>query len=153
MPGFLLTPIFWKFAGAALVALALTVTIGLAVHHYQDLKAQAALVPGLQRANKALLAQAARDESRASKAAIDLVKAYAALKQANADMARWHDVTGAIGTTLQGIAANANATKNPVCLPTDGERGLFNAAIARYLHPDTGPGPIGASGPVPARTP
>lgn len=152
MPEILLSPTFWKFAGAALLALALSIAIGIAVHHYRYLEAQAALVPGLQSANKALVAQAARDDSRASKAAIDLVKAIAARDQAVADMARWHDTTGKIATTLQGISRNANATKNPVCLPTDGERLMFNAAVARFLDSNPGPGSTGPASEMPAGT-
>jgi hypothetical protein len=152
MPPFLLSPTFLKFAGVALLAVVLAAAIGLFVHHYEYLKSQAALVEPLQMANKNLVAQAARDDSRASKAAIDLVKAVAARDQAVADMARWHEASGKITTTLQGISRNANATKNPVCLPTDGERILFNAAVARYLNPDARPGPAGASGEMPAGT-
>jgi hypothetical protein len=91
MPAFLLSATFWKVAGATLMALALSIAIGSAVHHYRDIKAQAALVPGLQSANEKLAAESAHNDRRAGKAAADLDKAYAQIKQANADLARWHD--------------------------------------------------------------
>lgn len=149
MPALLLSPTFWKFAGGAILVLGLSLAIGFAVHHYNDLKAQAALVPGLQSANRALVAQSTRDDSRASKAAIELVANEAVRKQALADQDKFRALAGQIGTTLQGIAHNANATKEPMCLPSDAERQLFNAAITRYSNPDTGAGPGRTSGTVP----
>lgn len=150
MPPFLLSPTFWKFAGAAVLIAGIAIGVSIFIGHYHDLEAKAAQVPALQAANRGLLEQASRDESRASKAAIDLVQAQAARDQAVADQGKFHELAGQIGTTLQGLSRNANATKNPLCLPTDAERQLFNTAAARFIHPDTGAGPSGAAGTLPA---
>jgi hypothetical protein len=149
MPTLLLSPIFWKVAGAVLLICALAIATGTFVHHYEYLKQQAALVGPLQDANKSLVKQAARDDARAANAAIKLVATEAARDQAVADQNRFHDVAGQIGTTLQGISHNANATKNPVCLPSDGERVMFNAAVARFFSADAGSGSGGALGQLP----
>lgn len=149
MPAFLLSPTFWKIAGVAILVAGIAIGVAVFVHHYHDLEAKAAMVPALQSANKSLVAQGARDESRAAKAAIDLVQAQAARDQAVADQAKFHDLAGQIGTTLQGLSKNAIATKNPVCLPSDNERQLFNSAVARFIHPDAGAGSSGAAGTMP----
>ncbi len=151
MPLWLLNPTVWKFAGIALLVTALTVTAIAGIHHYENLKAQAALVPGLQKANAELQKQAARDESRAAQAAIDLVQAQAARDQAVKDYEIFRSVSAKIGTTLQDIASHAQATVNPVCLPSDAERELFNATVARYSAANPASGSGGASGAVPTR--
>lgn len=132
MPAFLLSPLFWKMAGAAILVLAITITVTVFVHHYHDLEAKAAMVPGLQAANKSLAKQAADNDSRAGGLTVQLKAAWAARDQALADFQVFQGLLGKFGLTLNGIAANANATKNPLCLPTDAERQLFNTATANF---------------------
>lgn len=152
MPALLLSPTFWKFAGIALLVVAITISGGMFISHYKSIEAQAALVGPLQAANKSLGDQLKTDDGRAATDAQKIAAAYAARDQAIAAQTTFHNLADQIGTTLQGISKNANATKNPVCLPTDGERSLFNAAVARFFSPDAGAGSAGQAGSVPAGT-
>lgn len=148
MPVWLLSPTLWKFVGIAILVGGISIGVISAVHHYEYLKAQAALVPALKKANADLQAQAARDESRAAQAAIDLVQAQAARDQAVKDYESFRAISSQIGTTLQGLASHAQATVNPVCLPSDAERELFNSTVARYSTANSPSGAGGASGEV-----
>ena len=149
MPLWLLSPTLWKFAGVVLLVGALTAGAVVAINHYDYLKAQAALVPGLQKANKDLQAQAAEAEGRAAQAVVDLTQAQAARDQAIKDYEKFRSISSQIGTTLQGLASHAQATVNPVCLPSDTERELFNATVARYSAANATSGSGGASSGVP----
>lgn len=149
MPTLLLSPTFWKLAGIALAALALTVTVGLFVAHYNHLKSEAALVPGLQSQVKGLTAQAARDESRAAKAAIDLVAAYAARDQAVHDLGIWRDMKSTMLTNIEEMNRHASASLTPICLPTAAERQLWNDTISK-LTSDAKSGQGGKAGGMPA---
>lgn len=150
MPELLLSPTFWKAAGIGLLVVAITAGAALFVGHYKSLEAQAALVAPLQAANKSLVTQAATNDASAAKAAIEIVAAQKQRDQAVADLGTFQKLTGQISTTLQGISKNANATKNPVCLPTVAERGMLNAAIARFSNPNAGAGSGGTLSQVPA---
>lgn len=145
MPTFLLSPIFWKFVGVGL----LVVAAGLFVAHYNHLKSQAALVPVLQGQVKSLTAQAARDEARAGKAAIDLVAAYAARDQAVRDLSVWRAVKAGMLSNIEEMNRHAPATTNAVCLPSAAERQLWNDTIRR-LTSDPEPGQARKAGFVPA---
>ena len=151
MPAFLLSPTFWKLAGGVLLVAAITIGVTMFLNHYHDLQDKAAMVPGLQAANKSLSDQIKANDKKAGDLAAQLKAAYAARDQALADFNLFQDQLRKFGTTLNGIAANANATKNPVCLPTDGERSLFNETIANFKRTHTGPGQPVQPSPVPAR--
>jgi hypothetical protein len=150
MPAFLLSATFWKFLGIGLVAIALAAGIATAVGHYNHLKSQAALVPGLQGQVKSLTAQTARDEARAGKAAIDLVAAYAARDQAVHDLGVWRDSKTNLLSTIQEMNRHAAASLNPVCLPSAAERQLWNATLAKLTAADAEPGQGRAPGGMPA---
>lgn len=145
MPAFLLSGTFWKLVGVGVLLLA----AGLFVAHYNHLKSQAALVPGLQSQVKSLTAQAARDEARAGKAAIELVAAYAARDQAMRDLSAWREVKAGMLSNIEEMNRHASATVNTVCLPSAAERQLWNTTISR-LTSDAEPGQTGKAGGVPA---
>lgn len=145
MPAFLLSPMFWKLAGAGLALVA----VGLFAAHYNHLKARAALVPALQSQVKSLAAQAARDEARAGKAAIELVAAYAARDQAVRDLGIWRDAKAGLLSTIEEMNRHAPATINAVCLPSAAERQLWNDTL-RKLTADAESGQAGKAGFVPA---
>lgn len=149
MPAFLLSPMFWKFAGAALLVLGVTIAIGAFVSHYKYITAQAALVPGLQSQVTGLKTQIVTIDSRANKAAIDLVAAYAARDQAVKDFGIWQGQKTGLLTSIQEMTRHAAASTNSVCMPSAAERQLWNDTIAK-LTADPGPGQGGAIGQVPA---
>lgn len=150
MPVWLLSPTLWKFVGIALLVAVVSIAAVTFVNHYHSLQEQAALVPGLQKANKSLSDQLTADDKKAGDLAGQLKAAYAQRDLALSDFNAFQGLLSKFGLTLNGIAANANATKNPVCLPTDAERSLFNTNVANFQRAHTGPGQPSPAGSVPA---
>ena len=145
MPGLLLSPTFWKLIGVAVLA----AMIGMFIWHYRTISAEAARVPALTRQVSDLQHQAADNDARASKAALALIAAEAERKQAVEDLGKWTDTKAQIDTTIEEMNRHANASTNPVCAPSAGERQLWNDALAK-LTADAGAGQAGTAGQVPA---
>jgi len=130
MPLWLLNPKIWLGIGAALI-------IGLGVWHYRHLSSEAAKVPALTKQVAALNAQHNRDEARASKAAIELVKAYAQRDQAVADFEKWRDGLQVTMDKLGELNNVSPSAKLLACRPTPAERKLWNDTLGTLFQPES----------------
>lgn len=113
-----------------LLIVAGAIIVGLAVWHYVYISDEAAKVPGLQQQVGSLRKQHDADEARATKAAIDLVAAYAARDQAVADFEKWRDNLKTVTDKLGNLNHVSPSSKNALCLPTPAERKLWNDSTA-----------------------
>lgn len=154
MPAMLLSVIFSKYTWMAIGAAALAGFLYFGVYRpYENMKAQAALVPALQAANTDLAAQAKDTEHRISQVNVDLGIARAQRDQAVSDLGVWTAAKGKLFTALTRMSQNAPATLNPICLPSAAERELWNATLASLTSGNAGAGPTGAPGKVPNGAP
>lgn len=151
MPPFLLSIIFSKYTWMAIGAAALAGFLYFGVYRpYENMKAQAALVPALQAANTDLANQAKSTEKRIAQVTVDLAIAKGQRDQAVADLGQWIASKNKLFTALTRMSQNAAATLNPICLPTSAERELWNSTLASLTSGNTGAGQAGASGKVSA---
>lgn len=127
----------WLLNPKVLMAIGAAIVIGLAVWHYRHLSSEAAKVPGLERQVKGLTDQHNRDEARASKAAIELVKAYAERDEARANFEKWRDGLKTVTDKLGALNNVSPSSINKLCLPTPAERRLWNDSL-RTLFSGTG---------------
>ena len=139
MPTFLLSKWFWELIGAAAIA----ATLFFAYHHYEYLKAQAALVPALQD-------KLATYDKQASELAIRLKEVTAAREQADSDLTKAEGDLQAVQVYLAEKSINAPAQVNPVCRPSAADRKLRNDTVRAALGAGPDTSPTGVSKPADA---
>lgn len=137
----------WYAIGAALLTAFLYFGLYLP---YEQMKAQAALVPGLQAENKSLAAQVTGADDRVAKALVDLQIAKGQRDQAVADFAKWNEFKGGLDAKLDDMARRSPATTNAICLPSDDERQLWNQTLASLTTAYTSNRQAGTAGQVPS---
>lgn len=121
-PAFLLSPTFWKLIGfAAVIAAA-----GLFYWHYESISAQAALVPGLQ-------ARITTDDARATALAQRMADVDKARSSAESALSAFEAGEQTVIANLKKASAHAAAQTNPVCAPSDIDRGMRNDALRQLL--------------------
>lgn len=118
MPTLLLSKWFWQLVGFA----GLIGGLYLAYHHYEYLKAQAALVPGLQQ-------QLSTYDATAIKLAKKLKDTEDARQRADSDLTKAEGDLQAVQNYLAQESVHAPAQVNPVCRPSDADRKLRNDTI------------------------
>lgn len=136
MPTWLLNPTVWKLAGAALAALVLAIFVGTVYHRYESYKASAALVPGLQAQVRSYQDQLKSVNDRITAISADLAKARTDLIAAQAELNRWGLLKTDFDGKLEEMIKHASAATNAVCLPSAGERQLFNDATGQLAGTD-----------------
>jgi hypothetical protein len=114
-----------KLAGC----LALVVALAAAFATWQHLKSEAALVPALSQ-------RIAGDDARAGALAARLAQVETARAAAERALAQWQADKSLALQSLEKERQHAPAHTNPVCAPTDVDRGLRNAAAARLTRFD-----------------
>lgn len=147
---FLLSLLTNKYTWYAIGAAALAAFLYFGVYlPYEHMKAQAALVPGLQADNKSLHDQIGGADKRVAEALVNLKLSQAQRDQAVTDLGKWNDLKTGLDSKLKEMTINASASKNAVCLPSAGERELWNSTLAALTGSNAGNRPIGTAGQVP----
>lgn len=100
--------------------------------HYQNLRAEAAKVPELEKA-----IQAERDLAQSNLESY-LTQEYAR-QQAQAELMDWERVKNDVVAAVRREMRNSQVATNPVCAPTDAERELYNSAIRDLTRTGTEP--------------
>ena len=119
-------------------ALAFAMAVAAAYGWWHHLKAEAALVPELSR-------RIASDDARANALSLRLAQVEKARAQSEAALGQWQADKSLALASLEKDGQHAPAATNPVCAPTDADRGLRNAALDRL----TGFDEIGSAASVP----
>lgn len=133
------------------------VVIGLYGWHlyadYENMKTQAAKVPGLEAKVSSYSAQAKANEGRASQISAELTKAEIQRDQAEADLHSWNDMKADLSKSLTEATKHASATVNPICLPSDAERQLWNTTLVALTAANASTGQTRTGSPVPVSSP
>lgn len=95
----------------------------LVLSHYQNLRAEAAKVPELEK-------QISNMEIQAQDALASYLSAEAGRKEAEARLTDWQTVRNDVVASIRRELRNAPVATNPVCAPSDDERRMFNDAVA-----------------------
>jgi hypothetical protein len=114
-----------KLAGA----LALVLALAAAYAWWHHVEAQAALVPGLSQ-------RIASDDARANALAARLNQIATARATAERALAAWQADKSLALQSLEKEGQHASAATNPVCAPSDADRGLRNATLGRLAGSD-----------------
>lgn len=151
MPVWLLSLFTNKYTWIALGAAALGAYLYFGPYRtYEHMKAQAALVPGLQAQVQSLSAQAKANDDRAGEISRQLDAERAKYDQAEKDIGAWKDLKDSLDKPLAEMSKNASASKNAICLPSLAERQLWNATLAALTAANPAARPAAAEGGVPA---
>jgi hypothetical protein len=110
-------------------ALALVFLVAIALARYRYLVNEAALVPQLE-------ARIVSDEKQTTALSARLAATEAARGAADRALSRFETDKDAVLATLTKESRHVAAESNPVCAPSDGDRRLRNAALARLLAGD-----------------
>jgi hypothetical protein len=103
----------------------------LIVIHYQNLRAEAAKVPELEK-------QISDMEIQAQDALASYLSAEAGRKSAEARLTDWQTVRNDVVASIRRELRNAPVATNPVCAPTDDERRMFNDAVSAIFAGNAG---------------
>lgn len=137
MPVWLLSIFTNKYTWYALGGITLAAALFFGYRHYESLKADAALVPGLRQQVNSLNGQITTNDQRVAKALVDMKIAQAQRDQAVADLAHWNTLKSDLDKTLEDMTKHASASVNPVCLPSPSERQLWNSTLAQLTGSNT----------------
>jgi hypothetical protein len=143
MPPFLVTWVLgggWKWIAGGLLLIGLLTAGGIWLHHYHILEEKAAQYDTLK-------ASFEDQNNRLAKAMVTIHDNEIAARQAADDLRVSTADRASLFAALRKGMANAAVATNPVCFPSDDERGVRNKALERYA---PGPGGRGAVGGVPA---
>lgn len=125
----------WKLAGIA----ALAIVAGLFAARVSYWKNQAARVP-------VLTAEIADAQKRSTSVLNKLAEAERKRGAAEAALSAWQTYKSVTLEPIRTSGSHATASTNSVCLPSDADRGMRNAAIRKLL----GPVAAGDAGGMPA---